>query len=604
MSRFPSTACIVLLLLACLPLAVQADNEGLDDLNQATETRLGARTIADMSKVIGLLESALEKGLDEGNTAYAESLMNSTLVFRGTGIAKLIFARPVPDPRWPQLRALALADLERALKLNAEQPEALYYVARLNLLPGGNTERATQAIGQAVKLADGEKQPKLKSQVLTLQASIEKDDAKKLSALDEAVRLAPDEAAAWRSRGLLRAGMKQNEKALADLDKSLELAPDHAATLGVKAAVLVELKRYDEALVVLDRLSELTPDSVHPLMQKARIHALRDNSQAALHELNRVLSAHPDHVAALLLRAVVYDQQNEPQKAMADLDTLLKLQPGFAPAIRMRAMLLAGEKKYGEAIEQLEKLIVKGSEDVMAQLQLAMLYMADKKPQKAIEVYTAVLEEHPGEIAALRGRGDAQLNLGRHPEAVADYERATKVDPQDAGVLNNLAWVLSTSPNDKVRNGKRAIELATKACELTDNQQAHILSTLGAAYAETGDFQAAIKWVKKGLAVVDGDEEKQALEKELKRYQAKKPCRELLANGEPVDLDKQEPKQKPDKPAEDKPIQKKPAEKQPAKEKPAEKQPAKEKPAEKQPAKEKPAEKQPAKETPNDSESA
>ena len=43
----------------------------------------------------------------------------------------------------------------------------------------------------------------------------------------------------------------------------------------------------------------------------------------------------------------------------------------------------------------------------------------------------------------------------------------------------------------------------------------------------------------------DGDEEKEALDKELERYQEKKPCRELLKNGEPVDLDKQEPPKDP-----------------------------------------------------------
>jgi len=191
-----------------------------------------------------------------------------------------------------------------------------------------------------------------------------------------------------------------------------------------------------------------------------------------------------------------------------------------------------------------------------------MLYMADKQLEKAIETYTAVLEQDPKEVAALRGRGDALLNLGRHEEAIRDYEKALEIEPDDSGVLNNLAWVLSTSPYDKVRDGKRAIELATKACEVTEYKEAHILSTLGAAYAETGDFESGTKWVKKGLETAEGDEEKQALEKELKSYQGKKPVRELLKDGEPVDLDKQPPpkaeepepeKSQPEKPEADKP---------------------------------------------------
>jgi len=555
-----STTVVLMLAVLCTP--ARAQNEGQDDLDKATEARLNARTLADMGEVIRLLDSALEKGLDEGNTAYARSLLNSTLIFRGMAVSKVVFEQTPLQPGWPQLRKLALADLERALKLGAEQPEALYFVGRLNLLPGGDAKRAAEAIRQAAKLLPGDEKPALKAQVLMLLAAVEEDDAKKLADLNEAVRLAPDDATVWRARGLHYAAVNEHEKALADLDKALELDPDHAVTYGVKAAVLVELKKYDEALVVLDKLSELEPDSSHPLMQKARIHALRENFDAALHELGRVLSADPDHAAALLLRAAVYEEKGEKEKALADLDTLLEARPDFAPAVRMKAMLLAGEQKYAEAIAELGKLIGEGPKDPLALLQLAMLYMADKQLEKAIETYTAVLEQDPKEVAALRGRGDALLNLGRHEEAIRDYEKALEIEPDDSGVLNNLAWVLSTSPYDKVRDGKRAIELATKACEVTEYKEAHILSTLGAAYAETGDFESGTKWVKKGLETAEGDEEKQALEKELKSYQGKKPVRELLKDGEPVDLDKQPPpkaeepepeKSQPEKPEADKP---------------------------------------------------
>jgi len=544
----PMTLALLLLTFLCSPALAQ--NEGQEDLDKATEARLNARTLADMAEVIRLLDSALEKGLDEGNTAYAESLLSSTLISRGLAVSKVIFEQSPPDPRWPQLRKLALADLERALKLGAEQPEALYFVARLNLLPGGDEERAAEALDRAAKLLPGDESPALKAKVLTLRAAAAEDDAKTLADLNEAVRLAPDDATAWRARGLHYAGLNEHEKALADLDKALELDPDHAITYGVKAAVLVEMEKYDEALVVLDKLEELNPDSAHPIMQKARIHSMRENFDAALHELGRVLSAHPDHAAALLLRAAVYEQQDEKEKALADLETLLTAQPGFAPAVRLKAMLLAGQEKYGEAIAELGKLVGEEPKDPTTLLQLAMLYMADDQLDKAIETYSALLEQEPEEVAALRGRGDALLNLGRHEEAVRDYEKALEVEPDDSGVLNNLAWVLSTSPYDEVRDAERAIELATKACEVTQYKEAHILSTLGAAYAETGDFESAVKWVKKGLELADEEEEeKKALEKELERYQAKKPVRELLKDGKPVDLEK-EPPGEPSKPEE------------------------------------------------------
>jgi hypothetical protein len=85
--------------------------------------------------------------------------------------------------------------------------------------------------------------------------------------------------------------------------------------------------------------------------------------------------------------------------------------------------------------------------------------------------------------------------------------------------------VLATSPDDKLRDGKRAIELARLACEVTEFKQAHILSTLAAGYAETGDFDTAITWSEKAVELGTG-ETKGQLAKELESYQAKQPWRE------------------------------------------------------------------------------
>jgi tetratricopeptide (TPR) repeat protein len=92
--------------------------------------------------------------------------------------------------------------------------------------------------------------------------------------------------------------------------------------------------------------------------------------------------------------------------------------------------------------------------------------------------------------------------------------------------LNNLAWVLATSPDDQLRNGQLALELATRACEVTEYQAAHILSTLAAAQAELGNFDKAIE--NSTQAVEKGsDEMKEQLQKELDSYQQNQPWREI-----------------------------------------------------------------------------
>jgi tetratricopeptide (TPR) repeat protein len=198
------------------------------------------------------------------------------------------------------------------------------------------------------------------------------------------------------------------------------------------------------------------------------------------------------------------------------------------------------------AAAQLEELLEAEPEDPEAELQLAYLYSAEKHYRRAIEKFSAVLEEQPENAAALRGRADVLLSVGRQAEAIADYEKMLALEPDDSHVLNNLAWVLATSPDEKLRDGKRAIELATKACELTKYKEAHILSTLGAGYAETGDFQTAIQWSQKAVELA-GEEQLEALNKELESYRADQPVRELMT--EPEEPGESEP----DKPEEPEP---------------------------------------------------
>jgi tetratricopeptide (TPR) repeat protein len=530
MVRFSLFALLVLgSILAC---PVWAENEGQADLDRATEIKLSAEKVADLSEVIKLCESALAKGLDKENTAFAKNLEASALAQRGTLLGGAIFRQTSVDPQWSKFRKLALDDLEKSVKLAPDQPQALLLIARLNVLPDGDSKRAAEALDQALALEIPETEVRVS--LLTLRSGVEKDDKKRLAFLDEAIRLAPKDADPIRARGLVYADLKQPDKALADLAKAIELEPDNAATYQAQALLLAQLKKYDEALVSLDKAQEILPGSVSPLQIRAQIHAQQKNLEAALHDLNQALSRQPENVAVLLLRASLYLEMDKPDAALADVDRALELQPDYDRARRLRAAVLAKAGKLDQVIKELETLLAKSPKDVKLQAQLAMLYTVQKNPKKTAELYTAILAQKPDEVEALSGRANALLGMGKHAEAIADYDKALKLEPDDSGMLNNLAWVLATSPDDKLRDGKRAIELATKACELTEYKAAHILSTLAAAYAETGDFETAVKWSKKAVELGKDDAEpevQESLTKELQGYEAKKPFRERLQEG-------------------------------------------------------------------------
>jgi Flp pilus assembly protein TadD len=213
-------------------------------------------------------------------------------------------------------------------------------------------------------------------------------------------------------------------------------------------------------------------------------------------------------------------------RALAEADRLLEARPGDPDVVRFRAELLAGANKLGEAIAAIEELSKAHPNDAEVLLELAGLHIVAKRYHKAIAIYSQLVEKEPDNWVALRGRGDAWLGIGQHAEAIADYEKALKLQPHDSALLNNFAWVLATSPVDKLRNGKRAVEMALEACRLTDYRQGHILSTLGAAYAESGDFASALKWSEKAVQAGTPDQKADLL-KELESYKAGKPVREL-----------------------------------------------------------------------------
>jgi hypothetical protein len=106
------------------------------------------------------------------------------------------------------------------------------------------------------------------------------------------------------------------------------------------------------------------------------------------------------------------------------------------------------------------------------------------------------------------------------------YEEAVRDEPENAIPLNNLAWILSTCPDASLRDGKRAVELATHACELTGQKNAWLLDTLAAAFAETCDFKAAVETQREAMALLPkGDPSETSYRDRLEGYESQKPFR-------------------------------------------------------------------------------
>jgi Tfp pilus assembly protein PilF len=195
----------------------------------------------------------------------------------------------------------------------------------------------------------------------------------------------------------------------------------------------------------------------------------------------------------------------KPDKALEDIDAAIKLQPNLAQSHLMRAEVLAATNRLDLAISELEGLLKASPGNVALLNRLGSFYLVAGRPRKAIETATQIISKDSDNYPAIRFRADAYLNIGKHAEAIADFERALALKKDDESLLNNFAWVLATSPDEKLRDGPKALKFATKAAEATKFETPHVLSTLAAAYAETGDFENAAKWSQKAVELSQKD---------------------------------------------------------------------------------------------------
>ncbi|TWT30019.1 tetratricopeptide repeat protein [Blastopirellula retiformator] len=120
-------------------------------------------------------------------------------------------------------------------------------------------------------------------------------------------------------------------------------------------------------------------------------------------------------------------------------------------------------------------------------------------------------------------RGFACDMAGKYGQAIKDYERTIAVNATYPDVKNHLGWVLATCPEKKYRNPKRAVEVATLACEESQWQDGSVIDTLAAAHAAAGDFAQAVQRQEQAIALIEEDEGRPELTERLELYRNKKP---------------------------------------------------------------------------------
>ena len=501
------------------------DQPGHPLLNDAINAKLEIDEIDDFGRVLDLCKKALEKGLDADSKKFAEDLYTGTLIDRAAMLSGAILDADEPDQQWRRIRSFAMRDLNEVVARDPGFGSVHLMIARLEAMPGGNRARAAAAATKALELLGDDQLQKAQANLVL--ASLDDDPEKQLRFLDAAVELSPRDADVRRARGLHLLMQDEYEKAREDLAVAVEEEPEDPSLLEALGMACMMSEQMEDARKAFDRAIELDPEAAGPLLQRARVYAVGGDQDKALADIDRAIDLAPRDQAARLLRARIQQQAGNTEAALADIEAVLEQDADMPAALELKGLIAAEREDYPEAIRCFRKLVAKNPDDAVVLSQLGTLFLAAKQPREAIRRFTKALEIDADNFPSRRGRSDAEISIGDHVAAIADLEKAYALKPDDTGILNNLAWLLATSPNDDIRDADRAIELATKACEATEWKEPHIVSTLAAGYAEKGDFETARKYSQQAVDDEElADEVKDQLRGELASYEAGKPWRE------------------------------------------------------------------------------
>ncbi len=229
------------------------------------------------------------------------------------------------------------------------------------------------------------------------------------AAIERAIELDPERAAAWATRASIRMQRGDFAGALTDADRAIELEPRSSIGWDLRGVARGALGQVDAAIADFARAIELDPGYAEPWCHRGmlRLHTGGDAGRA-LADLTRAIELDPRNVEARVGRARLHHASGAVPAAIADYGVALELDPENAFAWRARGLAHASRGDVPRALSDLGRAI----------------------------------ELDPGDAVALAFRAEVRKSTSDLDGAIADYERVTRLRPESGKAWSDYGRTL------------------------------------------------------------------------------------------------------------------------------------------------------------------
>ena len=385
-------------------------------------------------------------------------------------------------------QAAARASFERALDIDAHFTPALANLAEVDLTQGDLAAAGSRY--RAMLAADVSNTRALQG----LATVAERDDrlVEAIELLETVRALDPDAAAPQLTLVELYIRSGAPENALVAANRLRGVHGDKPYVLNAVTHAQLATGDLADAAVTLGLMAILASASAPELTRIAALQVTAEHPDGAERSLRKAIFTAPDYVPALKALIELKARSGQLDEALATLNEVRAAHPDIVIDVLVEGDLLMRAGRLDEAAAVFQA----GFERQPSIGLLLRLYIARRdggESARALGLLQEWLAAHPDDMTARRALAVGYIAAGRPDEAVRDLEILVAEQPNDALLLNNLAWLYHE------RGDARALDYATRAHHLAPDQPA-TLDTLGWILVMAGETARGLKLLRDAQA--------------------------------------------------------------------------------------------------------
>jgi len=241
---------------------------------------------------------------------------------------------------------------------------------------------------------------------------------------------------------------KNYSAVLEHANAALAIRPNDPSARLFRVIGLTGTHSYGAAKTEADQLARDTKDAPQVEMQLGII-ALGQGHYGEAEELFRKLykEGSPD-MQPLTALVNTFEAEHQPDRALA----LMQQEAQRTPDSRGKeALLVATAEADGKsdlALSELQKMAAQNPASADIQIRIAAIQQKNGKLPEALQAFQRARQLAPDRKGLDQLIASTEDRMGKKSEAIADYRKALTKSPEDATVLNNLAFLLVDTGGD------------------------------------------------------------------------------------------------------------------------------------------------------------